>query len=161
MSKEKNILSMSNPIHLLATGFGSGLSPVAPGTMGSLAAIPFWFLLISLPRPFFMLCLILAFCLGVYLCDRTAKEMGVHDLGCIVWDEFLGLWIALSLLPKEAHNWVLITAGFLLFRLFDIWKPFPVRFIDRHVKGGMGIMLDDVVAGFFAAVILFLLHRFW
>ncbi|WP_187306911.1 phosphatidylglycerophosphatase A family protein [Candidatus Williamhamiltonella defendens] len=150
---------MSNPIHLLATGFGSGLSSLSPGTMGSLAAIPFWFVLIALPNPFYIICLILSCGFGIYLCGRTAQEIGVDDPSCIVWDEFVGLWITLSLLPKEAQTPLWITVGFLLFRLFDIWKPFPICVIDRHIRGGVGIMLDDVIAGFFAAMMLFLFHR--
>ncbi len=157
---KKKTLRMSNPIHLLATGFGSGLSSFSPGTMGSLAAIPFWFVLIALPNPFYIISLILSCGFGIYLCGRTAKEIGVDDPSCIVWDEFVGLWITLSLLPKEAQTPLWITVGFLLFRLFDIWKPFPICVIDRHIRGGVGIMLDDVIAGFFAAMMLFLFHRF-
>ncbi len=86
-------LSMRNPWHLLATGFGSGLSPVVPGTMGSLAAIPFWYLMTFLPWQLYSLVVMMSICIGVYLCHRTAKDMGTHDHGSIVWDEFVGMWI--------------------------------------------------------------------
>ena len=90
---------MRNPWHLLATGFGSGLSPVVPGTMGSLAAIPFWYLMTFLPWQLYSLVVMMSICIGVYLCHRTAKDMGTHDHGSIVWDEFVGMWITLMALP--------------------------------------------------------------
>ena len=92
-----------------------------------------------------------AFVLGVYLCGETARALGVHDHGGIVWDEFVGLWIALFLLPQ---GWYWVVAGFALFRLFDIWKPWPIRVLDAKVHGGLGIMVDDVLAGFYAFVVL-------
>ncbi len=109
---------MRNPRHLLATGFGSGLSPVVPGTMGSLAAIPFWYLMTSLPRQLYSLVVMMSICIGVYLCHRTAKDMGTHDHGSIVWDEFVGMWITLMALPTMDWQWV--AAGFVIFRIFLI-----------------------------------------
>ena len=109
----KSRLKMSNPWHLLATGFGSGLSPWMPGTAGSLAAIPFWYLLNLLPQDLYSLVLLLGISIGVYLCHRTAKDMGVHDHGSIVWDEFIGMWITLMAIPTDSWQWVL--AGFLVF----------------------------------------------
>lgn len=91
----KSRLNLRNPWHLLATGFGSGLSPVVPGTMGSLAAIPFWYLMTFLPWQLYSLVVMFGICIGVYLCHQTAKDMGVHDHGSIVWDEFIGMWITL------------------------------------------------------------------
>lgn len=99
---------MSNPWHLLATGFGSGLSPVVPGTMGSLAAIPFWWLMTYLPQDLYSLVVLVGICVGVYLCHRTAKDMGVHDHGSIVWDEFIGMWITLMAIPVNSWQWVLV-----------------------------------------------------
>ncbi|VAS11901.1 phosphatidylglycerophosphatase A [Klebsiella pneumoniae] len=116
-------LSMRNPWHLLATGFGSGLSPVVPGTMGSLAAIPFWYLMTFLPWQLYSLVVMMSICIGVYLCHRTAKDMGTHDHGSIVWDEFVGMWITLMALPTLDWQWV--AAGFVIFRIFDMWKPWP------------------------------------
>lgn len=151
-------LKMSNPCHLLATGFGSGLFPWMPGTMGSLAAIPFWWLMRFLPLPMYVLLMMSGIALGIYLCHRTARDMGVHDHGCIVWDEFIGMWITLIAVPQAEWQWVAV--GFILFRLLDIWKPWPVRWFDRNVQGGMGIMMDDIVAGIIAAALLYLLRIF-
>ena len=104
---------MSNPWHLLATGFGSGLSPVVPGTMGSLASIPFWYLLTFIPWQLYSLVVMMSICIGVYICHRTAKDMGTHDHGSIVWDEFVGMWITLMALPTMDWQWV--AAGFVIF----------------------------------------------
>ena len=117
----KSRLKMSNPWHLLAVGFGSGLSPIVPGTMGSLAAIPFWYLMTFLPWQLYSLVVMLGICIGVYLCHQTAKDMGVHDHGSIVWDEFIGMWITLMALPTNDWQWV--AAGFVIFRILDMWKP--------------------------------------
>lgn len=136
-----------NPIHLLAAGFGSGLAPRAPGTFGSLAALPLWWPLHFLSTPYYWLCIAAAFALGVYVCGKTARDLRTHDHSAIVWDEFVGQWIALACIPVQ---WTWVLAGFLLFRLFDIWKPWPIRWCDRHVHGGFGIMLDDVLAGLMA-----------
>ncbi|WP_311791797.1 MULTISPECIES: phosphatidylglycerophosphatase A [Pantoea] len=149
----KSRLRMRNPWHLLATGFGSGLSPFVPGTMGSLAAIPFWWLMARLPQDLYSLIVLLGISLGVYLCHRTAKDMGVHDHGSIVWDEFIGMWITLMAIP--AHTWQWVLAGFVIFRIFDMWKPWPIRWFDRNVHGGMGIMVDDIIAGVISAALLY------
>lgn len=146
-------LRMSNPIHFLATGFASGLSPIMPGTMGSLAAIPFWLLLVMLPLPVYILLLVIATLFGIYVCQRTSQDMGVHDHGSIVWDEFVGMWITLIAIPFV--NWQWILTGFVLFRILDMWKPWPISGFDRHIHGGLGIMLDDIVAGILAAAILY------
>lgn len=145
----KRRLNMRNPCHLLATGFGSGLCPWFPGTMGSLAAIPFWWLMTFLPWQLYSLLVMLAICCGVALCHRTARDMGIHDHGCIVWDEFVGMWITLMAIP--AVNWQWVMTGFLIFRVLDMWKPWPIRWFDRNIHGGMGIMIDDIVAGIIAA----------
>lgn len=139
------------PVHLLSTGFGSGLSPKAPGTFGTVAALPLWFGLQHLAPLPYVLSVLAAFILGVYLCGATATALGVHDHGGIVWDEFVGLWIALFLVPAQ---WPWVLAGFALFRLFDIWKPWPIRVLDARVHGGLGIMIDDVLAGFYALAVL-------
>ncbi|MGV3345529.1 phosphatidylglycerophosphatase A [Enterobacteriaceae bacterium LUAb1] len=149
---------MRNPWHVLATGFGSGLIPWIPGTMGSLAAIPFWYLLIRLPTAIYSLVILFGICIGVYLCHRTARDMGVHDHGSIVWDEFIGMWITLMAIPVVSWQWVL--TGFVVFRVLDMWKPWPIRWFDKNVQGGMGIMIDDIVAGVFSALILWLAARY-
>lgn len=164
-TKDKDIaksrLTMRNPWHLLATGFGSGLIPFMPGTMGSIAAIPFWWLMMMtfLPWQLYSLLVMLGISLGVYLCHQTAKDMGVHDHGSIVWDEFIGMWITLMALPTNDWQWVAV--GFVLFRIFDIWKPWPIRWFDRNVHGGMGIMVDDIVAGIVAAGLLYVIGHHW
>jgi phosphatidylglycerophosphatase A len=135
---------LRNPIHFLAFGLGSGLAPKAPGTVGTLAAIPIYMLLNQLPLAGYALALIVAFGFGVWICEKTAHDLGVHDHGGIVWDEFVGFWITMFVAPPE---WWWIVVGFFLFRFFDIVKPFPISWLDRHVKGGLGIMLDDAVAG--------------
>ncbi|MFT5888368.1 MAG: phosphatidylglycerophosphatase A [Zhongshania sp.] len=142
---------LKNPIHLLSVGFGSGLAKKAPGTFGTLAALPFWYALQFLSPVYYIVVLIAAFALGVYLCGATAKALGVHDHGGIVWDEFVGLWIALFMVPMNIY-WIAL--GFALFRLFDIWKPWPIRVLDAKVHGGFGIMIDDVVAGVYAYLVL-------
>lgn len=158
MDEARRRLRLNNPWHWLATGFGSGLSPVMPGTMGSLAAVPFWLLLIQLPWQLYLLLVVFSIVVGVYICHRTAKDMQAHDHGSIVWDEFVGMWITLMAIPT--YNWQCVAAGFIVFRILDIWKPWPIRWFDRNVQGGMGIMLDDIVAGVLSAVIICLAGRY-
>jgi phosphatidylglycerophosphatase A len=132
---------------LLAFGFGSGLAPKAPGTIGTLAAIPLYLLLAKLPLIGYVLVVLLSFMVGCWLCGEAAKQLGVHDFGGIVWDEFVGYWITMFAAPA---GWLWIALAFVLFRLFDIWKPWPIRTADKQVQGGLGIMLDDVLAGLYA-----------
>lgn len=155
----KSRLNLKNPWHLLATGFGSGLSPIMPGTAGSLAAIPFWYLLALLPLDGYLIVLILGTIIGIYLCHVTSKDMGVHDHGSIVWDEFIGMWITLIAIPN--HNWQWVLACFVVFRIFDIWKPQPIRWFDKHVHGGLGIMIDDIIAGIISAIVIYALGYCW
>lgn len=145
----------ANPNHFFAFGFGSGLAPKAPGTFGTLAAVPVYWLIQDLSWPLYLSWLLVTFALGVLWCDRSSKALGVHDHGGIVWDEFVGYWITMFMAPA---GWLWILIGFVLFRLFDIVKPWPIRWLDQKVHGGFGIMLDDLVAGIFAAVCLQLLH---
>jgi len=140
--------NLRNPIHLLAFGLGSGCAPKAPGTFGTLAAIPFWWLFLQdVPLIPYLCVLIAGFAFGVYLCEQTSKDLGVHDHGGIVWDEWIGLWITYLALPAGIE-WIII--GFALFRFFDILKPWPIKWLDEKVHGGFGIMIDDVLAGIFA-----------
>ena len=142
---------LRNPLHLLSLGFGSGLSPFAPGTCGTLAAIPLYLLLAPLPFWYYLAAVTVAFAIGVYLCGYTSKALGEHDHGGIVWDEFVGFWITMIAVPA---TWQWILAGFVLFRLFDIVKPWPVKIADAKMKGGFGIMFDDVLAALYALIIL-------
>ena len=135
------------PWRFLAFGFGSGPLPKASCTWGSLLALGFVPLWQLLPAWGYGLMLSLATLFGCWLCGKVARDLGVHDHGGIVWDELVGVWITLWLVPA---GWQWLLLGFVLFRLFDIVKPWPIRWIDRHVHGGVGIMLDDVLAGVFA-----------
>jgi phosphatidylglycerophosphatase A len=137
----------SHPIHILAFGFGSGLSPKAPGTTGTLMAVLLYLLLEPLPLVVYLGILIIGFAAGIYICGQSSKMLGVHDHGGIVWDEFIGYWITMLVAPS---GWIWIVIGFILFRLFDILKPFPINVFDKHIHGGLGIMLDDAIAGSFA-----------
>lgn len=148
---------LRNPNHLLAFGFGSGLAPKAPGTVGTLAAIPFFLALSLLPENIYLGVCLLTFVVGIPICGASAKALGVKDHSGIVWDEFVGFWVTMAFAPA---GWLWIAAGFALFRLFDIAKPWPISWVDRNVGGGFGIMLDDLIAGVFAAAILYLVAHF-
>lgn len=152
----KQRIQLTNPVHCLATGFGSGLLPKIPGTFGTLAAVPFYLLLMQWSVWALIVAVMIGGVVGIYLCDQTAKDMGVHDHGSIVWDEFIGFWLTMIFLPSLA--WQPIFAGFIFFRFFDMVKPWPIRWLDRHLHGGFGIMLDDIVAGIFAGGCLWLGH---
>lgn len=140
-----------NPVHFTAFGFGSGASPRAPGTAGTVAAAVIYLLLPDMSWPVYLLFLLVTFFFGVWLCGKTADDVGVHDHGGIVWDEFVGFWLTMFLAPPGLL-WLVI--GFVLFRFFDIVKPWPISWLDRHVDGGMGIMIDDVIAGIMALICL-------
>ena len=140
---------LANPLHLLALGFGSGLAPRAPGTFGTVLAIPIYLLIEGLALPYYLAVLVVAFAIGVFLCGYTSKALEVHDHPGIVWDEFVGYWLTMFMAPA---GWLWIAIGFLLFRLLDIFKPWPIKWVDKQVKGGLGIMLDDVLAGIMAAL---------
>ncbi|MHB8678581.1 MAG: phosphatidylglycerophosphatase A family protein [Rudaea sp.] len=145
---------LRHPLGWIACGFGSGLSPVAPGTAGSLAALLPWLVLRELSWPWFAVALVLAFALGVLVCDWAVRTLRIEDPGAVVWDEFVGLWIALApLVVWPRGNWWIL-AGFMLFRVFDIVKPWPVSWADRRIGGGLGVMLDDAIAGIYAAAAL-------
>lgn len=147
----------AHPAHFLALGFGSGLSPKAPGTAGTIASIPIWFWLAEQSLLFQSVFLAATFFIGIYFCDKTGKDLGVQDHGAIVWDEFVGFWLTMMFAPA-GFLWLLV--GFFLFRLFDIWKPWPINYLDKHVHGGLGVMLDDVLAGVFAGLLLYLVSIF-
>ncbi|MDP3705773.1 MAG: phosphatidylglycerophosphatase A [Legionellaceae bacterium] len=140
-----------DPAYFIAFGFGSGLMPRAPGTWGTVAAIPIYLLIAHTSPSVYILLTVLAFVLGVAVCHRVSRELGVNDYKGIVWDEVVGYLLTMMFAPVGL-TWIL--AGFLLFRLFDIWKPQPIRWIDQRVKGGLGIMLDDVIAAIPAWMVL-------
>ena len=143
---------LSHPAGWIATAFGAGLSPKAPGTVGSaVALLPWWFLLRGLPLAWYVAVLVVGFALGVWACEVAGRRLGVQDHGALVWDEVIAMWLTLLAAPA---GWPWMVAGFALFRLFDIWKPWPVRWADRRVHGGFGVMFDDVLAGTYALVVL-------
>ena len=145
----------TRPDYLLAFGFGTGLVPKAPGTMGTLAGALIYLVIREMNLPLYLLFVAVSLALGVYLCERVSRDMGEHDYGGIVWDEMVGFWIVMIAAPQA---WYWIPVGFLLFRVTDICKPWPVNWLDKNVGGGLGIMLDDVAAGIMAWVCLYLIN---
>jgi phosphatidylglycerophosphatase A len=139
------------PHHWLAYGFGSGLSPWAPGTVGTVAAVPLYLLLRPLPAGWYLAVLAILTLIGIWACGKTARELNAHDPSAIVWDEFLGFLLAMTAAPP---GWPWILAGFALFRFFDILKPWPIRELDQKVRGGLGVILDDLLAGVMTLVVL-------
>jgi phosphatidylglycerophosphatase A len=142
---------LTDPVHFLAFGLGTGLAPFAPGTVGSLLGVLLaWFTLdLGLIAQIGVAAgLILA---GIWICGESARRLGIHDHGGIVWDEIAGMYITLLVAPFTITAWIL---AFLLFRAFDIVKPWPIRDLDHRLGGGLGIMLDDLVAALYAAILL-------
>lgn len=138
----------ASPIHFLAFGLGSGLAPKAPGTFGTLAAIPLYLVMAQWSLVTYLLVVLLALLVGIWICGESARRLGEHDHGGIVWDEFVGFWITMIAAPTTSGLWIIL--GFIFFRAFDILKPWPIKLIDAKVRGGLGIMLDDVLAGVMA-----------
>ncbi len=138
-------------IKLLAFGFGAGYSPVAPGTMGTLVAVPLYLLLQPLPLFEYLGVVVALSVMGIFICGLASEEMGVHDHPGIVWDEIAGYLVTMIAAPA---GWPWVVAGFVLFRFFDILKPWPIGAIDKKVSGGLGIMLDDILAGIFSLILL-------
>lgn len=140
---------LRDPVHLLALGLGTGLSPWMPGTLGSaLALIPCWYVA-PLPWPLKLAIAVIVFLAGVCVCRVSSERLGVHDHPGIVFDEIAGMLTLTVILPQ---SWVMLGAGFVLFRVFDIWKPWPIRDLDHRLSGGLGIMLDDEMAALYAAI---------
>lgn len=154
VSNINNINVWQNPIYFLAFGFGSGLLPFAPGTWGTLFAIPLYLLVQDFSLGVYIFILAIASVVGIWLCDVTDKAMGTHDYPGIVWDEVCGYGLTMLAAPK---GWLWVILGFFLFRLFDIWKPWPISWIDKHVEGGLGVMVDDLVAAVYAWIVLYLI----
>lgn len=148
---------LGHPAGWIACGFGSGLSPWAPGTVGSAVALLPWLAMRGLDWRAYTVVVVLAFAGGVWASNVAIARLRIADPGAIVWDEFVGQWIALAPLLFFAHDWRWVLAGFALFRLFDVWKPWPVSWADRKIKGGLGVMLDDALAGACAALVLYAL----
>ncbi|HEY6986146.1 MAG TPA: phosphatidylglycerophosphatase A [Rhodanobacteraceae bacterium] len=152
---------LSHPAGWIASGFGAGFSPIASGTVGSAVALIPWLLLRTLTLPLYVLALVVAFAIGVWAAAFVIRKLGVEDPGVVVWDEFVGQWITLLPLVVAPRGWPWIAAAFVLFRIFDVWKPWPASSADRTVKGGLGAMLDDVIAGVYAGIVLETAMRFF
>ncbi|NWG40001.1 MAG: phosphatidylglycerophosphatase A [Hydrogenophilaceae bacterium] len=144
--------AISHPAHFIALGFGSGLAPKAPGTIGSLAALPlFWLIAQAIDNAALLAAfLTFSFLAGIWACAITGKNLGVADHGGIVWDEIVAMWLILAVVPFGWAEWL---AAFALFRFFDILKPWPIRQLDARLKNGLGVMLDDVLAAIYALAI--------
>lgn len=144
-------IALRDPLHFVAAGLGAGLAPRAPGTMGTLVAVPLYFLVDDLAVGYYAMVVAALFITGVAICERTARALNVHDHPGIVFDEVVGFLTTMTAAPS---GWAWLVAGFVMFRFFDIVKPPPIGMLDRRVHGGFGIMLDDLVAGVFAAASL-------
>lgn len=142
---------IKDPVLFLAFGFGSGLAKKAPGTMGTIAAIPVYYLLMQADFWIYSAFTVVSIIAGIWICGQAAEKLGEHDFGGIVWDEIAGYLVTMWVV---GFSWQAIVVGFVLFRLFDILKPWPIRLLDQHVHGGFGIMIDDILAGVFAAIVL-------
>lgn len=152
--------NLKNPLHFLAIGFGSGLIKPAPGTWGSLAglilSICLWHLTHS--SLFFILLSVLSFIFGCYICEKVSHDIGVHDDGRIVWDEIVAIFLMFAFLPE--YNILYYVLTFISFRIFDILKPYPIRYFDEKLESGLGIMVDDIIAAIFALISLYIIHAF-
>ena len=140
-----------HPANFLALGFGSGLAQKAPGTFGTIVGLPLYWLLSGYTFYIQLLLITIAFIAGIYICDVAGKLIGVSDHGSIVWDEIVAMMLVLTITPNTFIWWIV---SFLLFRLFDIWKPFPINLCDAKLKGGFGVMIDDLIAAFYAMIII-------
>ena len=154
---EKKI-NLKNPVHFLAIGFGSGLLKPAPGTWGTLAGLMLSILLWNITQSnlFFIFLAVISFIFGCYLCQKTSNDLGVHDDGRIVWDEIVAIFLMFAFLPE--YNWFTYILTFISFRIFDILKPYPIRYFDKKLESGLGIMVDDILAAIFALISLHLIY---
>ncbi len=145
-----------NPWHFIAFGFGTGAIPVAPGTFGTLMAIPFYLYISAHSHTVYFIATLAITFFSIWLCEKVSRELNVHDHQGMCIDEFVGFLVTMFYAP---YGWKWIIIGVILFRLFDIWKPWPIRQIDTHVKGGTGMILDDVAAGIYSLIIIQILAR--
>jgi phosphatidylglycerophosphatase A len=149
--------ALREPVHLLALGFGSGLVPVAPGTFGSLVGLVLALLVLQAGWWPALFAAVLASVAGIWICGESARRLGVHDHPSIVWDEVAGMMLVMLAAPT---TWWGAVIAFALFRLFDVWKPWPIREVDHGMRGGAGIMLDDILAALWAVVVLLLIRTY-
>lgn len=144
-------LLISHPAHFFGLGFGTGLAKKAPGTFGTLVGLPLFWLIASLSFSIQLTIIAALFLIGIYFCEKTGRALGVPDHGAIVWDEIVAMMLVLTVTPDQWQWWLI---AFLLFRLFDIWKPAPIRQCDAKIKDGLGVMLDDLLAAIYAIISL-------
>lgn len=142
---------IAHPAHFLALGFGSGLAPKAPGTFGTIVGLPMFYCIAGYALNIQLAIILATFIVGIYFCDVAGKALGVSDHGSIVWDEIAAMMLVLTITPNQWQWWLV---AFCLFRLFDIWKPFPIRQCDANLKGGFGVMFDDLLAAIYAMISL-------
>jgi len=143
------------PVHFLAYGFGTGLIPFAPGTFGSLIGVALFWFMAPVGAASYAGLVVVMFVAGIFICGQTARDVGAIDPGFIVYDEIVGFLVAMYLLPRDLR-W--IAAGFVVYRIFDIWKPFPIHYVESHLGLGLGIMTDDVIAGVYTLTVLHLVR---
>lgn len=141
----------SHPAHIFALGFGSGLALKAPGTFGTLVGFPLFWLILNYSFSTQLMIIAALFLFGIYVCDKTGKDLGASDHGAIVWDEIVAMMLVLTFAPLTWLGWLV---AFLLFRLFDIWKPYPICYFDANLKNGFGVMFDDLLAAIYAILVL-------
>ena len=144
-------LLIAHPAHFMSLGFGSGLAPKAPGTFGTLVGLPLFWLISVLTFYAQLGMTALLFLVGIYCCDKTGKALGVSDHGGIVWDEIVAIMLVLTFTPLQWQWWLI---AFILFRLFDIWKPYPICYFDAKLKNGFGVMFDDLLAAIYAILVM-------
>jgi phosphatidylglycerophosphatase A len=144
-----------HPVHAVALGLGAGFAPVMPGTAGTLVGVLLYIPLQSLSWPWYVAVTLLMLLAGIAICGITAAALEVHDHPAIVWDEIVGYLITMIAAPP---GWVWMATGFVLFRLFDIWKPWPIKIVDKSVPGGLGIMADDVIAATYGWLLMYIIH---
>ncbi len=149
-------LLISHPAHFFGLGFGSGLAPKAPGTFGTIVGLPLFWLISGYGLNVQLIIVAALFITGIYFCDATGKALGVADHAAIVWDEIVAMMLVLAFAP---HTWLGWLVAFCLFRLFDIWKPFPIRYFDEKLKNGFGVMFDDLLAAIYTIICVLLLAR--
>jgi len=152
-----NLSQLKNPLVVLALGLGAGLAPKAPGTVGTLMALPLYWLMHGMELSHYLASVAVLFVSGVWVCDYAAGKLGVHDHPAIVFDEIVGFLVTMIAVPA---SWPMVVAGFVLFRLFDALKPWPISWCDRNLHGGFGIMFDDILAGVASAALL-QCYLFW
>ena len=151
MHKPKVKFLFAHPAHFFAMGFGSGSAPKAPGTFGTLVGLPLFWLISGLSFSLQLAVIALLFMVGIYFCDVTGKNLGIADDGSIVWDEIVAMMLVLAFTPNGFIFWLI---AFLLFRLFDIWKPYPICYFDAKLKNGFGVMFDDLLAAIYAILVM-------